>query len=300
MDSRPALVLLADDQEWMSRSVESVLQPAGYAVLRAFTGRQCIALAASARPDAIIVNLHLPDMDGIDVLQALRDGPGGNETPRLAVSWDAPARRDRLRALDAGAWAVYSQPLDVDLVLSQLRTFIRVRQSHEALIDTGLLDRESGLYNARGLARRAREVGAEAHRRREPLACVMFAPEVAGLDEAIVEEVLDRTVAQLVEIVRRSGRISDVIGRLSRTEFAAVLPGTEAVGAMRLIERLQDALQGTGGGSARPTRLRAGYASAQDAADASDPIELLLRAASAMRQGAPDASATLPLNRSLH
>jgi len=57
-EPRPSLVLIADDQEWMSRSIESILQPNGFAVLRAFTGRQCLALAERAEPDAVILNLH--------------------------------------------------------------------------------------------------------------------------------------------------------------------------------------------------------------------------------------------------
>lgn len=288
-EPRPALVLIADDQEWMSRSIESILEPNGFAVLRAFTGRQCLALAERAEPDAVILNLHLPDMDGFDVLRALKSVANADRMPRLAFSWDVAGRAERLRALEAGAWAVYTQPLDADLFLNQLRTFVAAHRSVDTATDFGLLDPESGLYNARGLARRAREVGAEAQRRREPLTCVAFAPEVSGIESRLVEEVLERTVERLVEIVSRAGRVSDAIGRLGRTEFAAVLPSTEAEGAVRLIERLQEALAREDGGIARLSsvpspRLRAGYASVADFSDAaSDPVELLLRAAAAMR-----------------
>jgi len=215
--------------------------------------------------------------------------PNADRMPRLAFSWDVAGRAERLRALEAGAWAVYTQPLDADLFLSQLRTFVAAHRSVDTATDYGLLDPESGLYNARGLARRAREVGAEAQRRREPLTCVAFAPEVSGVESRLVEEVLQRTVDRLVEIVGRAGRLSDAIGRLGRTEFAAVLPSTEAEGAVRMIERLQEALAHEDGGVARLTtvpapRLRAGYASVADFSDAaSDPVELLLRAAAAMR-----------------
>ena len=273
----------------MSRSIESILQPNGFAVLRAFTGRQCLALAERASPDAVILNLHLPDMDGLDVLRALRSVPNGDRMPRLAFSWDVAGRAERLRALEAGAWSVYTQPLDADLFINQLRTFVAAHRSVDMATDFGLLDPASGLYNARGLARRAREVGAEAQRRREPLTCVAFAPEVSGIEGRLVEEVLERTVERLMTIVTRTGRVSDVIGRLGRSEFAAVLPSTEAEGAVRMIERLQEALATDESGVARlnttpSPRLRAGYASVADFSDAaSDPVELLLRAAAAMR-----------------
>src|SRR5579864_9776616 len=62
--SRPPLVLLANDQEWSARSLESILGPNGYAVLRAYTGKQVLDLARSAQPDLVIMDIRLPDMDG--------------------------------------------------------------------------------------------------------------------------------------------------------------------------------------------------------------------------------------------
>lgn len=296
LDARPSVVLIANDQEWTARSLESMLGPSGYAVLRAFTGRQCIELARATQPDAIIVDLHLPDMDGLDVLRALADLPAGELIPRIAVTSDVVSRGDRLRAMEAGAWALYTHPVDGPLLQLQLKAFVAARRRTYSLLDASLLDADSGLYNARGLARRARELGAEAQRRREPLACVAFAPEFQ-LDTATTRnypEHVEETVRRLVELVSRAGRLSDVIGRLGQTEFAVLLPATQAEGALRLIERLQVALRDEAqrtGDESEP-RLRAGYAAVPDFGTASvDAVELLLRAAAAMRHtrtsGAP-------------
>src|SRR5215218_1743776 len=72
---RPPLVLVANDQEWSARSLESILGPNGYAVLRAYTGRQALELARSAQPDVVIVDVRMPDIDGLDVCEVLRDDP---------------------------------------------------------------------------------------------------------------------------------------------------------------------------------------------------------------------------------
>src|SRR5918992_2028897 len=72
---RPPLVLIANDQEWAARSLETILGPNGYAVLRAYTGRQAVELAHSAQPDAVILEIRMPDMDGLEVCQRLRDDP---------------------------------------------------------------------------------------------------------------------------------------------------------------------------------------------------------------------------------
>lgn len=288
--ARPALVLIANDQEWTARSLESMLSPNGFAVLCAFTGQQCIELARTTRPDAILVDLRLPDMDGHDVLRALDQLTGDAPVPCIALTSNAISRSERHAAMEAGAWAVYTQPIDGELLLTQLRTFVRAGRCADALAEASLLDAESGLYNARGMARRARELGAEAQRRREPLACIAFTPDLSAAAEPtrLSPAQVEATVRRLIDLVSRSGRLSDVIGRLGQTEFAVLLPATEAQGALRLIERLQASLVADAEreGLAPPPQLRAGYASVPDVASASfDAVELLLRASAAMRRG---------------
>src|SRR5690606_3902115 len=66
MDNAPdftPLVLLIDDQEWTSRSIESILRPKGHVVLKAYTGQQALELVTKVNPDVVIVDVHLPDID---------------------------------------------------------------------------------------------------------------------------------------------------------------------------------------------------------------------------------------------
>src|SRR5215467_8988582 len=73
MPTRPPLALIANDQEWWARSLESILAAKGYAVLRAYTGVQALLTARSARPDVIFIELQLPDMDGAEVCRVLHE-----------------------------------------------------------------------------------------------------------------------------------------------------------------------------------------------------------------------------------
>src|SRR3982751_6054041 len=73
--SRPPLVLIANDQEWSARSLESVLGPRGYAVLRVTTSARAIELARIAQPDAIIIDLALPESGGSVLCERLRQDP---------------------------------------------------------------------------------------------------------------------------------------------------------------------------------------------------------------------------------
>jgi diguanylate cyclase (GGDEF)-like protein len=280
---RPPLVLVANDQEWSARSLESILAPNGYSVLRAYTGRQALERARSARPDLIILDAQMPDLHGVEVCRQLRSDPRLPATVPIIITTAGPSgRAQRLEAYQAGAWEFLGQPLDGESLLLRLDTFLTAKFEADGLLEESLLDPATGLYNMRGLSRRAREVGADVVRRRASLACVVFAadPQVAaGVDDS------DNGPAHTVGgILRQHGRASDVIGRLGEAEFAVIAPSTAASGALQLVDRIERLLRSQQGADLAPIRLRAGYRAIPDFSLAGlDVLQVLLQATSALR-----------------
>lgn len=274
----PPLVLIANDQEWSARSLESILAPNGYAVLRAYTGTQALERARTARPDLVILDAQMPDLHGFEVCRQLRADPRFSATTPILITTAGPSgRAQRLEAYQAGAWEFLGQPLDGESLLLKLSTFLAAKLEADRLRNDTLLDQLTGLYNMQGLSRRAREIGAEVVRRQQALACVVFAPDADG--EA------DTEVARIGRTLQARGRSSDAIGRLGDGEFAVIAPATESEGAVRLFERLEQLLAPEDGNGAGRLPLRAGYCAVPNFAAAQvDPVELLLRATSALRQ----------------
>lgn len=285
----PPLVLIANDQEWSARSLESILGPQGYAVVRAHTGRQAMDLAWRTRPDAILVDSGMTDIGGVEVCRLLRrDARFPASTPIIVTTAGPAARSERLEAYRAGAWEYCSDPIDTDALLLKLENFIASKRELDQCHDDSLLDRDTGLYNVRGLTRRAQELGADASRRQSPLACVaVSATPNAPVDEADAHEVAHRVAEHLGDIFRQTARVSDVIGHLGRSEFGVIAPSTTASGAVRLVERIQAMVQSKPlvvSGTDRSIDIRAGYCAVPNFADSSvDAVELLLRAATALR-----------------
>lgn len=274
------------------RSLETLLGPQGYAVVRAYNGRQALEMARSVQPDVVIMDRRLPDMDGLEVCQTmLTAGHLVAGTPLIMTTADPASRTEQIAAFRAGAWDFLVQPLDGDVLLYKLDTFVRAKREADTLRDEGLLDASTGLYNARGLARRAREIGAEAMRRRDALACIAFAPDATAavtLSDRMMDELAVKIAAHLGAAIGRTGRTSDAIGRLGQSEFAIIAPATEAAGAVRLAERVQAALAASpfaATGDEARLAVRAGYCAVPDFAESSvDAVEMLVRAASALRQ----------------
>jgi diguanylate cyclase (GGDEF)-like protein len=283
------LVLIANDQEWSARSLESILGPSGYSVVRAYTGQQALERARTAQPDLIILDAQMPDLHGFEVCRLLRSDPQFSATTPIIITTSGPSgRTQRLEAYRAGAWEFLGQPLDGEALLLKLATFLQCKLEVDNLRDESLLDAGTGLYNMRGLSRRAHEIGADAFRRHDALACVVFSPEPdgAGPDEPPDEEV-QRIAEQVGHLFKRSGRSSDAIGRLGHSEFAVIAPATSSEGALRLIQRLGGSIEASPipvRGGERGLRVRAGYCAVSDFAESPvDAVELLLRATAALR-----------------
>ncbi|MFW6201327.1 MAG: response regulator, partial [Gemmatimonadota bacterium] len=237
--ARTPLVLVVDDDEWSSRALETVLEPAGFESLRAYSGEQAIERAATRSPDAILLDIGLPDMSGLEVCRRLRDDPNiGARTAILLTTVDPISRQRRLEAYEAGAWDVFHLPTDADALVLRLRSYANAKQEADRAIAESLLDAPTGLYNLRGLVRRANEMAAEARRWQKPLACVVFGPSVAGRDETSERHTLESMLHHVAAALRKSCRASDVIGRMGPEQVALLALDTDPRGAEALAERM--------------------------------------------------------------
>ncbi len=293
MNSRPdltPLVLLVDDQEWTSRSVESILRPKGHVVLKAYTGQQALDLVQKVSPDALIVDVNLPDIDGVDLVRELRDTPAIHSvTPILMITSGSVGRAKRLEALGAGAWDILTHPVDPNELVLRMETFIRAKQDSDRIRDEGLTDPGTGFYNTRGILRRAKEISADAVRYDRPITCIAFGPH--SFDEGLrdADAFVEAIGEQVAAALRTVTRLSDTVGHLGPGEFVVVAPGTDQDGAVRLADRVLEAIEGES--QEQPDllepehlkQIRAGFCSIEGEAPTT-PEDLLLKATMALRQ----------------
>jgi two-component system cell cycle response regulator len=286
------LVLLVDDQEWTSRSIESILRPKGHVVLKAYTGQQALDLVQKVSPDALLVDVHLPDIDGVDLVRRLRASPTiSSSTPVLMITGGSVGRAERLEALGAGAWDILTHPVDPNELILRMETFVRAKQDADRVRDEGLTDPATGFYNARGILRRAREIGADAVRYDRPMTCLAFGPQSFGAPGRSAEAAFEALGLRISEALRTVTRISDTVGHLGPGEFVVVAPGTDQEGAVRLADRVLEALEaGTRVDAVDPElvrQVRAGFCAIRGN-EPTTPEDLLLKATMALRKAQAD------------
>ncbi|MDE8345287.1 MAG: response regulator transcription factor [Acidocella sp.] len=123
------LILVVDDEPQIHRFLTPALAAAGYESLRAETGAEALRLAAARAPDAILLDLGLPDIDGHEVLARLRTF---SDIPVIILS-ARDREAEKIRALDAGADDYVEKPFGLGELLARIRTACRhrLRQNNE-------------------------------------------------------------------------------------------------------------------------------------------------------------------------
>jgi two-component system KDP operon response regulator KdpE len=126
--SRPNEVLIVEDQPELLRALRINLRARQYDVLTARTGREALAVASSQPPDAIILDLGLPDIDGTEVIVELRRW---SRAPIIVLS-GRTSPGDKIGALDVGADDYVTKPFAMAELLARLRAALRRDESGAA------------------------------------------------------------------------------------------------------------------------------------------------------------------------
>ncbi|MET8614417.1 MULTISPECIES: response regulator [Streptomyces] len=117
----PTRVLVVDDEPQIVRALVINLKARKYEVDAAADGRTALDLAASRHPDVVVLDLGLPDMDGVEVIRGLR---GWTRVPILVLS-ARHSSDEKVEALDAGADDYVTKPFGMDELLARLRAAVR-------------------------------------------------------------------------------------------------------------------------------------------------------------------------------
>jgi two-component system KDP operon response regulator KdpE len=128
-------VLVVDDEPQIVRALRINLSARGYDVMTAYDGKSALGVAVEGKPDVVVLDLGLPDIDGVDVIAGLR---GWSSIPIIVLS----ARTDsaaKVEALDAGADDYVTKPFGMDELLARLRAAVRrglARDGGDPVVET--------------------------------------------------------------------------------------------------------------------------------------------------------------------
>jgi DNA-binding NtrC family response regulator len=129
------VVMVVDDEPYICRFFERVLGDEGYKVVSTTSGRRALALAPEIRPNLVLMDIVMPDMDGVATLRGLRSG--GYQGPVIMVTGKGTIQTAR-EAMVLDAYQYITKPFDLEFVRSVIREVFRVHAERQKEIACAL------------------------------------------------------------------------------------------------------------------------------------------------------------------
>ncbi|MEV7553395.1 response regulator [Amycolatopsis sp. NPDC089917] len=156
-ETASATVLVVDDEPQIVRALRINLSARGYKVITAHDGTAALKAVAETKPDVVVLDLGLPDLDGTEVIAGLR---GWTTVPIIVLSARGDSA-DKVQALDAGADDYVTKPFGMDELLARLRA--AVRRSATSSVDGADAVVDTGSFRIDLAAKKVRRDGKEVH-----------------------------------------------------------------------------------------------------------------------------------------
>ncbi len=243
-DNRP-LILLVDDAVDVHRLLSARLRSEQVQVVCTTKGSEAVELACVNKPSTILLDLDMPDMDGFEVLRALKDNPQTNNLPVIILSGRSGSE-DKVTAFDLGATDYVTKPFDLAELRARLRAAMRLDHLLRLLAERADVDGLTGLGNRAAFDKRWAEKVAEAKRYGLPLSLALLDVDFfKRINDTYGHPAGDQVLVGLAQLLQSECRVPDIACRYGGEEFALIMPSTGAADAQVVTERVRAALART-------------------------------------------------------
>ncbi|HSM92369.1 MAG TPA: diguanylate cyclase [Anaeromyxobacteraceae bacterium] len=264
-------ILVAEPSHVQSEWFQQILTRDGYEVVTASDGQSAIRSLRDALPDLVLLDVVLPDMDGLEVLRIAKTRTEDDFVPVIAVSVKADLDT-KVAALRIGADDFLAKPFAEAELLARCAAMLRIRglqrellSAKERLEAQATTDWVTGVGTRRLLQERLADEVDDAQRAGGAVSLLIIElDQMERVIERCGPQGCDAVLRQSAELIRGALRPSDVAAVFRAYQFAVLLPGTHVEGALAVAEGIWRAI----GGSSFLV----------DAADESGPVELKMTA----------------------
>jgi signal transduction histidine kinase len=228
-------ILVVDDNAPARYAVCRMLRKNGFEVVEAATGEEALALANSASPELVLLDVNLPDIHGYEVARRLKSESATSHTPILQLSASAITAEDRVDGLESGADAYLVEPVDAGELVANIRALLRLRNAEAGLRRTTvlleeLLQRERDARKEAEVANRLKDefLATLSHELRTPLNAILGWLQMLRQDadepdrRARALDVIERNARAQQDIINDILEVSQIVRGQLRLEMQAM------------------------------------------------------------------------------
>jgi len=259
-------ILVVEDSRTQAEWLAQVLAREGYEVATAQDGREAIRKVRTDPPDLVLLDLILPDMNGLEVLRVLKARADEQFIPVILLSVKADLD-SRVTGLRLGADDFLAKPFADAEIQARAAAMLRIKSLQDQLRAAkvqleklSVTDGLTNLYNHRHFEERLAEEFRRSQRYADPVSLIMLdLDHFKDVNDRFGHPFGDRVLRETAELIRTSIRDPDICARYGGEEFAIILPKTHLQGALVVAERIFKALRAktyAAGASGVPADLR--------------------------------------------
>jgi diguanylate cyclase (GGDEF)-like protein len=246
----PNRVLVVDDSEFIHELVRARLREEGLQVEHQLTGEAGLRHAVEVRPDLILLDIELPDLNGFEVCRQLKERAETRTIPVIFLTGQSDTEA-KVRGLDLGAVDYVIKPFDDVELRARVRAALRTKRLQDLLQQQSFLDGLTGLWN-RGYLDHRLEGELNIARRYERRLSLLLGDidHFKRVNDTFGHLFGDYVIQRIAEAISTHARRSDISCRYGGEEFAVLLPSAGLEEASLVAERLRIAVE------ASPFQLR--------------------------------------------
>jgi diguanylate cyclase (GGDEF)-like protein len=238
-------ILVVDDSRTQLEWLVAVLQREGFDVRSAATGKEAILKVRTDPPDLVLLDMILPDMDGLEVLRIIKARPDDQFIPVIILSVKSDLD-SKVAGLRIGADDFLAKPFEDLEIVARVNAMLRIKSRQDQLRTTqakleeqSVTDGLTGLKNRRFFDDRLGEEFRRAQRYADPVSLIMIdLDHFKQVNDRYGHQTGDTVLREAAALVRQSIRDTDIGARYGGEEFAVILPKTHLSGALAVAERI--------------------------------------------------------------
>ncbi len=278
-------ILVIDDDASIHSAVERRLEGVVDQVLKADSPTKGLRIALQEKPDVILLDINMPQIDGFKVCRHLNENPGTHDIPILFLTADRNS--DNLaKALDAGASDYISKPFNAVELKARVRVALRTKQMIDLLRERARIDAVTGLNNRAAMDDALIAATSAFHRTGQPVALLMIDLDYfKQINDTYGHGVGDDVIRRVGTSIRAGCRPYDIACRFGGDEFGVILGQTDTACAEQISQRILNGinrLKIRAGGDEIEIACSAGMASATEMPSDFESADLLKAADEAL------------------
>lgn len=233
-------VLIVEDDAAVRDMVMDFLVKRDFEVITASTGEEGLLIATTEKPDVILVDILMPGIDGIELIQRLRMQPGTKLIPILVLT-AVNSLETKVRVFQAGGDGMLIKPFDLQELQVRIERALRVSKD---FLELTYLDALTGVYNRRFFDDRLLVEINRGKRYNNPLSLAIFDIDFfKKFNDTYGHRAGDFVLNALAQFVKKQLRSQDIVCRYGGEEFCIIMPMTKGYDAAMVLSRLRSDLQ---------------------------------------------------------